>query len=364
MRSSLITLSILVVLGSCKNRDDATGIRDLAEMSNDVSTCSFIEQVDFVPLHEKDSFLLGEITAMRKYADTWYLLDNKQRDAIITFDSIGYPESLYERRGNGKGEYAEITSFDVSPETGDVCILCGPPKIIILDKQLNFKREIGLSDYYWRIAWYGDGFLLYSADDAAVDYMDLERNKVKRIFQTESDMYNIAGAEPVFIREHDKLYFQTELSDALYEIRDFNFVPVVSFDYPLKEETKQVLRERYYGDLSVPERMKYVRPTVNCVMSRDTCLSFIYSRMLYYINMPYENHYVNAALKIDCGKSTIKVGNQFVSWKYISEYEPENFNDNHLYDGVRINHLVINDSLRQSGNPMLVLYTLKKDFSE
>ena len=116
--------------------------------------------------------------------------------------------------------------------------------------------------------------------------------------------------------------------------------------------------------MNVQERMKYVRPTVNCVIGNDTCLSFIYSRMLYYINMPYKNHYINSVLKIDCGRSTIKTGNQLISWKYISEYDPESYSDDRLYKGVKVNHPVMNDSLRRSGNPMLVLYTLKKTFGE
>ena len=46
-------------------------------------------------------------------------------------------------------------------------------------------------------------------------------------------MYNVAGTEPVFIRDNDNLYFHTEQSDALYEIKDFEFVPVISLVYPL-----------------------------------------------------------------------------------------------------------------------------------
>lgn len=229
---------------------------------------------------------------------------------------------------------------------------------------LKFKQEIKLSDYYWRICWYDAGFLLYSANNATVDYITLEQGKARKIFQAESDMYNVAGTEPVFIRDNDNLYFHTEQSDALYEIKDFEFVPVISLDYPLKKETEQILRKRYYGDLNVQERMKYVRPTVNCVIGNDTCLSFIYSRMLYYINMPYKNHYINSVLKIDCGRSTIKTGNQLISWKYISEYDPESYSDNSLYKGIKVNHPVMNDSLRRSGNPMLILYTLKKTFGE
>ena len=79
---------------------------------------------------------------------------------------------------------------------------------------------------------------MYSANNATVDYITLEQ-KARKIFQ-ESDMYNVVGTEPVFIRDNDNLYFHTEQSDALYEIKDFEFVPVISLDYPLKKETEQI----------------------------------------------------------------------------------------------------------------------------
>ena len=356
---------MIVALYACGGQNGAPHVRDLDDVDKSISTSSFVSQVDFLPLLERDSFLLGEIGGIRKYGDFWYVLDNKQREAVVAFDSSGHPMHLYDRRGHAEGEYADIAGFDVSPRTGDVCLLCGPPKIIVLDKELKFKREISLPDFYWRIAWYGDGFLLYSAEHAAVDYLDLAKGgKVRKIFQAGSDKYNVAGTEPVFMRDGDRLYFHTEQSDALYEIRDFDFVPVLSLDYALKEETNRVLQTRFYGDLSLQERMKYARPSVNCVMTKDSCVSFIYSRMLYYINMPYNHRYVNSVLKIDCGKSTVKVGNQLVSWKYMYGYDPEMYAQNHLYDGVKVNHFVLTDSLKKSGNPMLVLYTLKENFGE
>ena len=56
---------------------------------------------------------------------------------------------------------------------------------------------------------------MYSANNATVDYITLEQGKARKIFQAESDMYNVAGTEPVFIRDDDNLYFHTEQSDAL-----------------------------------------------------------------------------------------------------------------------------------------------------
>ena len=89
---------------------------------------------------------MGEINAIRKYDGKWYILDNKQKTAIVAFDSVGQPVSLYDKTGNGKGEYAEITGFDVSPETGDI-YPDGTPRYedtciyAILNKEWTEQRE-------------------------------------------------------------------------------------------------------------------------------------------------------------------------------------------------------------------------------
>ena len=85
MKHTLFSLSILVLCNSCGDRKEEANIRDLSKVNNTISTCSFIEQVDFIPLHEKDSFLLGEINNIRKYDAKWYIFDNNQKTAIVDF---------------------------------------------------------------------------------------------------------------------------------------------------------------------------------------------------------------------------------------------------------------------------------------
>ena len=85
MKHTLFSLSILVLCNSCGDRKEEANIRDLSEVNNTISTCSFIEQVDFIPLHEKDSFLLGEINAIRKYDGKWFwIISRKQRLLLLT----------------------------------------------------------------------------------------------------------------------------------------------------------------------------------------------------------------------------------------------------------------------------------------
>lgn len=86
MKHTLFSLSILVLCNSCSDRKEEANIRDLSKVNNTISTCSFIEQVDFIPLHEKDSFLLGEINAIRKYDGNgiFWIISRKQRLLLLT----------------------------------------------------------------------------------------------------------------------------------------------------------------------------------------------------------------------------------------------------------------------------------------
>ena len=48
MKHTLFSLSILVLCNSCSDRKEEANIRDLSKVNNTISTCSFIEQVDFI----------------------------------------------------------------------------------------------------------------------------------------------------------------------------------------------------------------------------------------------------------------------------------------------------------------------------
>lgn len=86
MKHTLFSLSILVLCNSCGDRKEEANIRDLSEVNNTISTCSFIEQVDFIPLHEKIHFYWGKsmLYVSMTVNGMFWIISRKQRLLLLT----------------------------------------------------------------------------------------------------------------------------------------------------------------------------------------------------------------------------------------------------------------------------------------
>ena len=199
---SLIVLMICLIAAAACSRSD---VRDLTREDGTIPNDSIIKSVEFLYLHDDEQTMLGGISSVDSFDGKWYVLDNSNRSKIVMYDAEGRPLNRYDRTGRGPGEYAEITDCDIDPATGRIYVLCGPPKIIILDSELNFIREIPLTQFYHRIAYDNDGILLFSGYDSAVDRMAVD-GSVKRIFETAKDAYYTDSRAPVFIRAAVTIY--------------------------------------------------------------------------------------------------------------------------------------------------------------
>lgn len=86
MKHTLFSLSILVLCNSCGDRKEEANIRDLSKVNNTISTCSFIEQVDFIPLHEKIHFYWGKsmLYVSMTVNGIFWIISRKQRLLLLT----------------------------------------------------------------------------------------------------------------------------------------------------------------------------------------------------------------------------------------------------------------------------------------
>lgn len=288
--SLIVLMTSLLIAAACSRSD----VRDLTREDGTIPNDSIIKSVEFLYLHDDEQTMLGGISSVDSFDGKWYVLDNSNRSIIVMYDAEGRPLNRYDRTGRGPGEYAEITDCDIDPATGRIYVLCGPPKIIILDSELNFIQEIPLTQFYHRIAYDNDGILLFSGYDAAVDRMAGD-GSVKRIFETAKDAYYTDSRAPVFIRSGHDIYFQTESSDSLYRITHTGCEVAAAYDYMNREEAQA--RHRTESLIGF-KAMEYVRPKVLCVTRDGDNLSFIYNRIVYNVSMEYNGEYHNFALNI------------------------------------------------------------------
>ena len=356
MRKLTIFLCV-AFLAACTAK--STGERDLESVDFSAAARDIVSQVDFVYLRPGSDFFLGEVNAVKSFAGNWYILDNGQRGALMMFDKSGRGLALYDCRGRGPGEYSEIAGFDIDSDSGEVALLCGPPKIIILDRNLNFSREIALEKFYNRIACCRGGWLLFSGPEAAVDFMPAEGIAPERVFATQPDLHYTDNHNPVFIRDGQRLFFQTESDDALYEIAGRRFVKAVQYDYPdRKEAQRKHAGERLVG----MDALKYTRPQLLCAWQGKGGLSFVYRKLVYRLNTECGDSCINCDLAIPgLGPALTKVGERLVGWIYAYDYNPERFAAGGALDGIQVNHIPMNRDMAEGGNPVLVISTLSEN---
>jgi hypothetical protein len=356
---------LLVLLIGCKSQEqEGADTRYLDDNSEPLDYKTVIEEIDFLQLDNSDGFLLSAVNQMLNYKNRWFVLDNERRNALLVFDNVGNPIDLYDKQGRGPGEYIEIAGFDVSPDSGDILLMCGPPKIMILDKDLKLKHEIEVKKFYERGMFYDEGVLLYSYYGHCVDYLSFANMKIKKVFEYAMDKDNAFKSSPIFFRDNGDVYFHTVEVDKLYKIENLEFRAVVTIDYANKKETKARYTKKGFISMGIEDAFKYSRPRILCVMNHNERLSFIYNKMMTFINIDMGNDiFVNRNIGTLYGSTyLIKVDNSFVGWLSPLGYDKDTLNQFEYYDGIKINYLdASKDEIMDNGNPILVIYKLRAD---
>ena len=216
MRNYIFILFLLLV--SCGQNN--SNVRDLSTSSGLFNNNDIISNVDFVYLDA--SCMIGDIGRIRSFNEDFYIWD-KQQKMIALFNKDGKYKDQLKRVGRGSQEYIDIADFDICQSSGNVYILCGPPKILIFDKDLNFEKEITLESFYNAIAVYKDGVLLYSGEKGVIDYISFVDNSTKRIAKFNTDVKYMDKNLPCFIRSSEGLYFQDVISDVISQNKKIRY---------------------------------------------------------------------------------------------------------------------------------------------
>ena len=352
MRNYILTLFLLLV--SCGQNN--SNVRDLSTSSGLFNNNDIISNVDFVYLDA--SCMIGDIGRIRSFNEDFYIWD-KQQKMIALFNKDGKYKDQLKRVGRGSQEYNDIADFDICQSSGNVYILCGPPKILIFDKDLNFEKEITLESFYNAIAVYKDGVLLYSGEKGVIDYISFVDNSTKRIAKFNTDAKYMDKNVPCFIRSSEGLYFQDVISDVIYLIEEFKAIPILEYDYPNRVKIQKEHRKKL---LLSEERAKHSRPKVLCLFNIENSLAFVYNNKDYRINIEKNGKSYDYTLGlIGLDRNIAKIDNALVGCIYSHEYDSRYFAQKQLFDGIQINKIDVTERMRDEGNPILIRYSLKID---
>jgi hypothetical protein len=122
-------------------------------------------KIKYFELIQAKSNLVELVTASKLLVNRqrFYLLDSEFSKSISILDLEGNLLSIYQRHGNGPGEYKEVYDFTWDEQNHEIYLLCEGDKVIVLDEQLNFKREFKNKIFADQFISIGD-FLYYSTN--------------------------------------------------------------------------------------------------------------------------------------------------------------------------------------------------------
>ena len=362
---SLLASAIICSCTPSKTSDSKTYFLDTSAQQ-DYNLSDVVESVDMLFLNETDEVMVGKVCDVKYAANRWYLLDiDEGRSVVSTFDDKGNPLNIINRMGRGPKEYLELAGFDVCPKTGDLYLCCYPPKVMVFDKDLNFKSESAFENPYFSVAKCDDGLMLYgftSRDSVGVDYVKFDgsdKPMVKPIkrWLRDSNVAEVMG-ENSFMRTRKNIYFHTRHCDSLYRIDGTSLSLVAAIDYPNREAIKEYRENHSIYDLPMAERGKYSLPRVISVMERGDERWLQYSKVLFGFIVDSPEGVKNYDAKFLAGTSVCCDG-RLVDVMESFRYNSETFDPQGWLQGVKVNHVELTDKQRESGNKILLVYNLR-----
>jgi hypothetical protein len=124
----MIIISITII--ACKNNNQTRGIRSndntiliSVDMNSDetIDFTEYIDSVRFIRLENSDECLIGTIQKVIFYKGRYYIQDNKA-GSIFVFDETGKFKHKISKRGQGPGEYVEISRLIIDYKKEQILI--------------------------------------------------------------------------------------------------------------------------------------------------------------------------------------------------------------------------------------------------
>ena len=147
MKKIVAIIFCMLLITSCNrqtaNRDNATCRIDLKKVDTP-SFYDYFSRIEIIPLETSDESLIRDIGERLYHNGKYYIFDRPQKK-ILVFDRKGKFLYNIDKRGNGPGEYSDLSSFGFNSFTGDLELLSPMGGILRYDSLgQNFKEKIPL----------------------------------------------------------------------------------------------------------------------------------------------------------------------------------------------------------------------------
>ena len=142
----------------------------LSERSDDgLYMNDLVDSVQYIPLETTRESLIGSISQLAFFNETFFVLDADKAQALFAFDSTGKYLWKIARIGNGPGEYSSLSNLSIDYSKKQIHLLSLNPvmKVMTFDLEGKFLSEMKIPFYTRSFTFYRTILLFFIMDIAA-----------------------------------------------------------------------------------------------------------------------------------------------------------------------------------------------------
>lgn len=229
MISKILKILIVFSIASCVSKSDKDYIENptIIDFNNVektdelISIRALLKNIEYLKLKTPDTVQITIAQKILEFKDK-ILIHDKKKKVVFAFDQSGNYLGMVGNKGQGPGEFIEVTDVAVSDDLIFIYSR-GDFKVFIFDDTLSFLKDFTTKKWGTQISILSSGnlalysFLIEGDDEYNIDIYDLEGNLLgKRMFVDRSGDYQAMD----FSGFLDNNYFSYPLSSKIYRISE------------------------------------------------------------------------------------------------------------------------------------------------
>jgi hypothetical protein len=270
----ILLFMLISVLNSCSTKHSDNTAAITVDISTKANINDFFKNYYAVPLATGDEYLIANIDKIIIESDKIYILD-KRNFSIYIFDIKGNYLNKLNSKGNGPGEYLDITDFAVVDSS--IFVLSRVMrKILEYSEDQDFVKSYPLDDFYDYCYFFNGKILLYSGYSNDTHFniriYNMKTGKIENSFLpfTVNQSFSFSPAPFNMTADGDLLITQ-QYDYNVYKMEHDSLTAIFKFDFNTKDKIPDDFQgigfEKVYGDLvqkSVVKRIEYINRLNDC----------------------------------------------------------------------------------------------------
>jgi hypothetical protein len=225
MKTNIVIISFLILLGSCKQKEIRTTNRVIDSKSiinNDLYLSKLCRLSNLIPLETNENSLISSINKMYFVNEYICILDREGGKGVFLFDQYGKFIRKIGKIGKGPGEYISIDDFTIDKNNSLVYLLTNRKNILLYDINGKYIRSFDIDFYASKIEYNNASKRIYFVGDDLGDNLiiaDLNCKKIKGFFPNKNMGKHVRILNNPFTNLDTIVLYRRFLDDNIYTLK-------------------------------------------------------------------------------------------------------------------------------------------------